>query len=55
MCIRTGVPVLAVLVHEDVSTHFGFFHFLNFLVELESLFAIDELLFLSLSGSLTVA
>lgn len=51
--VGAGIPVLAVLVHEDVPAHLRLLHLLDFLVELEPLFPVHELLLLRRSGSLT--
>ena len=55
MGIGAGISILAVAVHDDVPAHLSLLHFLYFLVELHSVFSVDELLLLSLSGSLTAA
>lgn len=51
--VRAGIAVLATIVHYDISAHLSLLHLLDFLVELEPLLLIDELLLLRLSSGLT--
>ena len=53
MSVGAGVPVLAMLVHDNIAAHLCFLHFLNFLVELEALLPIHESFLLGSSGGLT--
>lgn len=52
MGIRTGVTILASLVHGHVSAHLSLSHLFDFLVELGSLLSAIEMLFLGLSSGL---
>jgi len=55
VCIWAGVSVLAIMIHQDVPAHFSLLHLLDFLVELEALLLVDELLLLGRPGGLTKA
>lgn len=46
MSIWTWITVFTMMIHDDISAHFCFLHFFNFLVELEAFLPVHELLLL---------
>lgn len=51
--VGARITILAVMVHDYVPAHLSLLHLLDFLVELEPLLLVDELLLLRLSSGLT--
>lgn len=46
VCVGARGTIFAVLIHGDISAHFGFLHLFNFLIEFKSFFLAVELLLL---------
>lgn len=51
--IRAGVSIFTVLIHDNIPAHLGLLHLLDFLVKLESLLLVHELLLLGRPCGLT--